>query len=389
MKRLIVWGVLLGISYSYIREEEREKFERVVDYINVRYSAKYLSGLSQERTKYVPIEGRLEGVTFSSPLNFDTLSALLSSDFSRTRDSITEKINRRKYLFVDDAEPIKNFNSLFNNNDLSPSIRDAIESKNPTLQREVLSNYYTNPSMQEEGMQKPQNSIGDNTHTETPGITAKKPLISWKEGTIMWIAFSVLFILLLHSIWFHVYHRRSLLILKQGISNLNDRINHDRQTVQEASNKTDNLIQWMEVELKTILIKHEAGSHSPMKSMMEGSATQKEQARSPIKILYGSTPQNNGSFNELSVSDTFRQSASYYEFKIDMNDPGLAHFSFVEDPEAVRSAIGYPETFILPVCKANNALSKDAKRIKTTEPGILKKEGNQWILNKKAIIEYE
>jgi hypothetical protein len=112
-----------------------------------------------------------------------------------------------------------------------------------------------------------------------------------------------------------------------------------------------------------------------------------EEPKPYSEILFLSTPNADGSFNESSASANYREGASIYRFT--KTSSNRANFQ-VEDKEAsVKLALQFPDKNIDPVCDAVNAFNPKAKRIVTIESGEVELIGDKWIKNNKAKIRYE
>jgi hypothetical protein len=132
--------------------------------------------------------------------------------------------------------------------------------------------------------------------------------------------------------------------------------------------------------------KFQQGKQSPVN---KPDLNQQEPVRQKKGEFYMSTPNNDGSFNQSSYSPIFKPSASYYLFVVNSANSLQASFFFVDDEKAVITAIHYPDTYIDPVCTAENAINYSARKIKTSVPGIMEKSGDKWVLIRKATISYE
>ena len=105
------------------------------------------------------------------------------------------------------------------------------------------------------------------------------------------------------------------------------------------------------------------------------------------EIFYLSTPNTDGSFNESSTSQIYREGATIYRFtKISSN---RAKFQIDEKDASVKLALQYPDKNIDPVCDAENAFNPKASRIVTIQAGEAELQGDKWIKTTKAKIRYE
>ena len=107
---------------------------------------------------------------------------------------------------------------------------------------------------------------------------------------------------------------------------------------------------------------------------------------------YLSTPNSDGTFNESSMSNQFRPSASVYKFLITKaNGSQHAEFTVANDYDAVKDALSSPGSYLDPVCESINPYFPGAKRIVNIRPGQAVKQGDKWIVKPehKARIRYE
>jgi len=120
--------------------------------------------------------------------------------------------------------------------------------------------------------------------------------------------------------------------------------------------------------------------------------THKEESKQPevkTETFFLSTPNADGSFNDSSVSPTYKEGASIYKFtKVGNN---RANFQIDEREASVKLALTYPDKSIDPVCDAVNAFNPKANRITTVNVGEAELLNDRWIVNKtqKAKIRYE
>ena len=107
---------------------------------------------------------------------------------------------------------------------------------------------------------------------------------------------------------------------------------------------------------------------------------------------YLSTPNSDGTFNESSMSNQFRPSASVYKFLITKaNGSQQAEFTVANDYDAVKDALSSPGSYLDPVCESINPYFPGAKRIVNIRPGQAVKQGDKWVVKPehKARIRYE
>lgn len=105
------------------------------------------------------------------------------------------------------------------------------------------------------------------------------------------------------------------------------------------------------------------------------------------EILFLSTPNSDGSFNESSASNTYKDGASIYRLMKTGN--ANAKFQIDEKETSIKLALQYPDKNIDPVCDAENAFNPRANRISTIKMGEAELQNGKWIINSKAVIRYE
>ena len=115
-----------------------------------------------------------------------------------------------------------------------------------------------------------------------------------------------------------------------------------------------------------------------------------QEIRSPepkSETLFLSTPNSDGSFNESSASNTYKDGASIYRFI--KTGSVNAKFQIDEKETSIKLALQYPDKNIDPVCDAENAFNPRANRISTIKMGEAELQNAKWIINSKAVIRYE
>lgn len=119
-------------------------------------------------------------------------------------------------------------------------------------------------------------------------------------------------------------------------------------------------------------------------------STSNQEVRQPepkTEILFLSTPNSDGSFNESSASNTYKDGASIY--RLMKTGSANAKFQIDEKETSTKLALQYPDKNIDPVCDAENAFNPRANRISTIKMGEAELQNGKWIINSKAVIRYE
>lgn len=111
------------------------------------------------------------------------------------------------------------------------------------------------------------------------------------------------------------------------------------------------------------------------------------QSEPKTEILFLSTPNSDGSFNESSASNTYKDGASIY--RLMKSGSVNAKFQIYEKETSIKLALQYPDKNIDPVCDAENAFNPRANRISTIKMGEAELQNGKWIINSKTVIRYE
>lgn len=112
-----------------------------------------------------------------------------------------------------------------------------------------------------------------------------------------------------------------------------------------------------------------------------------KQPEPKTETLFLSTPNSDGSFNESSASNTYKDGASIY--KLMKTGTVNAKFQIDDKETSIKLALQYPDKNIDPVCDAENAFNPRANRISTIKMGEAELQNGKWIINSKAVIRYE
>jgi|GEM_PF-2062898 hypothetical protein len=92
-----------------------------------------------------------------------------------------------------------------------------------------------------------------------------------------------------------------------------------------------------------------------------------------------------GSFRDMRQGQP-NPTSSYYKFA-ENTDGKTAKFWFLENQNTLQSALIYPDTYINPACEYQS-FNSTAKTIKTSEPGLAEKQGENWKVIRKAKIKF-
>jgi hypothetical protein len=105
-----------------------------------------------------------------------------------------------------------------------------------------------------------------------------------------------------------------------------------------------------------------------------------------VETLYMSSPNSDGSFDENSASQTYREGATIYQFT--KSNPNKAFFKIAEKDASIKLALQLRDKRIDPACEATNAFNH-AKGLKTIQQGEAELVNGKWVVKTKARIQYE
>lgn len=105
-----------------------------------------------------------------------------------------------------------------------------------------------------------------------------------------------------------------------------------------------------------------------------------------LEPFYFSSPSKDSTFKDSNRTAHFKLGHSIYQFS--PQSETKATFSFINDASNVHDALNYPETLLLPVCRADNDRNPRATAIETKTPGIAELEGDKWVVKQPALIRY-
>jgi hypothetical protein len=105
-----------------------------------------------------------------------------------------------------------------------------------------------------------------------------------------------------------------------------------------------------------------------------------------LREFFMRIPTREGQFNDLRKSDIFRATESVYRFVLNNNN--TAKFSIIQDDETMLRAIQGFNVYLEPACEPQGNLDANATRIQTIREGIATKEGDIWRVSQKAIVTF-
>jgi len=174
--------------------------------------------------------------------------------------------------------------------------------------------------------------------------------------------------------------------ISSDLNALQRRIDAIERRIDELKRRIDEL--YSEIEEVQDLVKSNTDQGTMIEPARLTEKISKKVEQPPVEFFL-STPNADGSFNETSSSQTYRDGATIYRFtKIDSN---TATFRIDERDASLKLALQYPDKNIDPVCEALNAYNPRATRILTVNDGEAILQNGKWVVdqNKKAKIRYE
>lgn len=164
-------------------------------------------------------------------------------------------------------------------------------------------------------------------------------------------------------------------LYKSEIKRLNNQINDLKQTVSVLSSQIGNLkVQPMQKTFENL--QQEARSNFSTKKQ----ETKQETALTSRDIYFG--PPRGSRFT--GGRNNFTPGQSIYRIKD--NGKPVVEFSFAEQKEALSVALRSISDYIESACIIVGNQSPNPSKVITVKPGLVKKEGNDWIIENKAHI---
>lgn len=143
----------------------------------------------------------------------------------------------------------------------------------------------------------------------------------------------------------------------------------------------------LQIHKLNIAIEKLKPSNAPYSPIPSPSNLENRQPEPKTEILFLSTPNSDGSFNESSASNTYKDGASIY--RLIKTGNVNAKFQIDEKETSIKLALQYPDKNIDPVCDADNAFNPKSNRISTINMGEVELQNGKWIIISKALIHYE
>jgi len=402
---------------------QQELFDAAVDYCNCRITYAYLKGYvdninqeHQDKNKFEEIKNNLLECKIGTSLNHADLSKLLLKDdgFPSTDSALSKIIDgvKKKYsktLTLDDAvnEILVN---IYDNKNLSKFIgKYNILDLRENFRHEITT-YFKDKSYLSEGSGGGGGADSAIMRSQIDTLIENKlTRMGISRNDNLWVYLICSIFCLAAACVFFIYKYKKLLDQISSIHKRMDEHSNAFKLIQSITGSSptisarenakagwQNDIEEKISDINIALGKLQAAEivNTPSVDQVYVPGQQYDNARpqvsnKPKTVLYAPVPNKDGSFTDDAVSAELNPTASFYKFTLTDGSSTKATFEFLNEERAVRDATNAPDRILRPVCKINNPLNQNAKRIVTTKPGIVVKKNDKWVLDTPAEIRYE
>ena len=405
---IIVMLIFSGISNAQISEDN---FKKGVDFLNCKtigYSLKNKSNLFQQYEQNCPCKN---GANIKDINSFLAGTPDVDATIALASEIDLLKNTFKKNWKTDDAAKLL-LETVFNDKNKYQKIfkfsNDRKDDVNfPTFKAEMKSDLLLilsnkNTEIQVLDTQKHLNEVSiDNEDKGATILQNKSSAIeekSWFDGVTFQIdVFSIVI-----SLIFSFFMINLVMSSRKNSTKVPSKEdNHsNRNTIDSNSNNilTNNIrelnkdvkvlkIQILEINKRINDLKRTSETVLPTPETKSFQEIKQPELKITLETFYLSNPNSDGSFNESSASNSYREGASIYRFT--KTGSNRANFQIDEKETSIKLALTYPDKSIDPVCDASNAFNPKAKRIITDIPGEAELIGDKWQKTTKAKIRYE
>ncbi|MBW2937543.1 hypothetical protein KXJ69_05465 [Aureisphaera sp. CAU 1614] len=399
---LLVLAIIL-FEHSY-GQVTRESFEKAVDLLNCRtveLSLKDDKNFSDfqntcpcNKSSYKQISYFLNSVNISATLALSAEIESLKSSFIEnwTKDKVVTFLSED--IFADKIK-FEKINAFAEKRKDNPEFNTYKTSLKTDLSKNLIENLHQEAKTNYETQQ---------STIENRILELEKKQKSSEEKLGLFGSFSDYLILLaillgILAVFLALRKRDSYEKLMPRILNSNRLINviraqstptrgpQNNQSVNSDLRDANNRIGDLDYQIKVLKEKVEELSKGKIVQQTSQFHQEVRQPEPKTEILFLSTPNSDGSFNESSASNIHKDGATIYKLIKTQNDKAKFHID--EKESSIKLALQYPDKNIDPVCDAENAFNPRATRILTIKLGEAELRGDKWIINVKAIIRYE
>lgn len=220
-----------------------------------------------------------------------------------------------------------------------------------------------------------------------------------KTGLTNYIIYSILFLLIITSLFLTLLLRKEKMNLHESIKDIEDKNSKIKDLNKQLKDKTADIEklkkgltlkneeiisltkQVNSIKIASLTIKQEEVIENPNNKSNTDRCTENKIVSN---ITYIGTPSLDKPISNLDI--IFNQRAHYYEFEIDQLEPTNASFR-ISNLANIDRMMGLPNSYITPACECNSTNFETGKKIQTIKDGKLQKRGNEWFLVEKSIIQ--
>jgi hypothetical protein len=426
MKKNSLFVLLFCLINSIAQAQgNKDAFYKAVDYSNCKLANAYCQNYaathkgSKEEIAYKSIQEKLN-CKIEAPLSYDSLADLLKRNhFESYPTNIAPEFKQLKELspesFTKEQAVKTIIDKIFSNTQLSTVItQSGFANQKENLSKELTK--YFDGKFPNETATEPITTSGDTkADNAVPEITVDKLQLQIeslkqqvKDNRQYWYSPNWIAIIIAVMLFVVVFlrFRDKYYYLKQKVESYrSDSKSSSKQDVNwdqalSSNNNAKELAKYkksIEEQLEGVIkivedLRTEITYQNQRPKGQETASYdphQQIEKQQKFEVFFASIPNKDGSFNINAVTNFINPTASFYKFTITDSHSQRASFEFLNEERAIKDATNAPERILRPVCKINNALNQNAKKIKTITPGIVIKQNDRWILDFPAEIEYE
>lgn len=388
MKRILVFTFLLPYFFAFAQEDERQQYEKTVDYVTCFCIKNTKTGANKKNCEVGEYYQK-------SDFAGEVMTVRLYEDFQKLKsknvpNDIVSFLSED--VFTSEEYPeIKKF---------AENRKHRISGIKSEIREHLLSIYHNAPS---EVLEKEASSSDTQraVYLDTSSSISKE---NEMQGTSffainLWNFWTIILLLILLGLIISVFRLSDKISSTlRGIHREIERFK--QQLLTPSSLVPQNTHHQRKIEEKLERLKEKIDKLESFNNFKKESTTNESnevilnvsKSKEPeITSFYMATPDKSGFFNLSSQHNSFKQGATYYKFYIDKsnNSKGKAEFEFFSDDYGIKASANYPQTYIEPACDPQNAQNPNAKSIVTIAKGKAEEQGDKWIVTQKAKIKYE
>ncbi|NEN25394.1 hypothetical protein G3O08_18005 [Cryomorpha ignava] len=395
---------LYSLSYGQVTKESYEKAVDILNYQSVYYSLSVLSPTSGVTAKFktncnCENSPAFEKIQSSIP-GTEPKTIEISNEVQKLKSQDISAFNKAHTLdfllnaTFDQSKPLTDFKSQLNQ---KGKLSDYTENITQKLEAVLQENVQTNTSIQNESESKLAD-FDDRIRTLEKNLNSKEEKSGILGGLSDYLILLAIILGILAS--FLALRKRNnyeellpkILESKRLKDFVQSQNSFNRNTQGNHSNTSEirdlhSRIRDLETQISKLNNQiHKLTEPAPIQTTSR-SYQEVRQPEPKIETLFLSTPNSDGSFNESSASNTYRDGASIY--RLTKTGSVNAKFQIDEKETSIKLALQYPDKNIDPVCDAENAFNPKSTRISTIKMGEAELQNGKWIINSKAVIRYE